>query len=432
MSFVRRRRTGVLVVAIILALVALPRGGTPARAGDPDVNGALAQQQRMEEQLAKQRDALASLVQAQASLGDDLQRISGDLAAVGVAISEAQIRLQSMALELEEARAQLTTYRLQIQNLATDLVALRGQIVTSSNELSAREMLLQAHLRSAYRESQVSVLEVVLSSTSFSQTASVVSDLLSLSDQDRTLADEIRQQREQLQIRQATLRDGRDALAQMEQEAANRATELATQQRELDAARKALAEKQSQLEQLQAAERAQLAVAASDADAYRERIAQQEAALVGQAELVARLKAEADKLDVAYHGRFAWPLVGEFVVTQEFGHTSFEAFHAGIDMAYLQPICGGPIYAAADGVVLADGRPNLAYGDTGIGVIIGHSQRLQTWYWHLSREIVSVGQTVHAGDLIGYEGATGWATGCHLHLQVMFDGQPVNPRNYLP
>lgn len=46
--------------------------------------------------------------------------------------------------------------------------------------------------------------------------------------------------------------------------------------------------------------------------------------------------------------------------------------------------------------------------------------------------MVTVGQQVLAGDLIGYEGATGYATGCHLHFQVNFDDQPVNPRNYLP
>jgi len=43
-----------------------------------------------------------------------------------------------------------------------------------------------------------------------------------------------------------------------------------------------------------------------------------------------------------------------------------------------------------------------------------------------------VGDEVVAGQLIGYEGATGYATGCHLHFQVMFDGNPVSPRNYLP
>ncbi len=94
--------------------------------------------------------------------------------------------------------------------------------------------------------------------------------------------------------------------------------------------------------------------------------------------------------------------------------------------------CGGPIYAAGDGIVVADGRPNAKYGDYAIGVLIAHSQRLATQYWHLSREVVTVGQKVKVGDVIGYEGATGFATGCHLHFGVLFDGVPVNPKKYLP
>lgn len=432
MSFVRRRRASILAAVAVASLVALPRGSGTALAGDPDVNGALAQQQQMQQQLAEQRAALASLVKTQAALGDDLQRISGDLAAVGVAISDAESRLQALSLELQDSRRQLDAYRSQIANLATNLGAVEAQIGTSTAQLNEREALLQDHLRAAYRESQVSMLEVILSSQSFSQTAGVLGDMLTLSDGDRQLADEVRKAREQLRIRQATLRQGRTTLASLEADAATRAATLAAQQRELDAAQQALADKKAALEKLQAAEQSQLLTAQADADTYRQKIADQETALIGQAELIASLKEQADKLDVAYHGRFAWPLIGDFVITQEFGRTAFESFHTGIDMAYTSPICGGPVYAAADGVVLADGRPNLAYGDTAIGVIIGHSQRLQTWYWHLSREVVSVGQTVRAGDIIGYEGATGWATGCHLHFQVMFDDQPVNPREYLP
>ena len=63
---------------------------------------------------------------------------------------------------------------------------------------------------------------------------------------------------------------------------------------------------------------------------------------------------------------------------------------------------------------------------------MAHSQHLATLYWHLSREIVSVGQEIHVGDVIGYEGDTGFATGCHLHFEVDLDGTPENPRNYLP
>lgn len=427
-----RHRAAILAASLVLVSIALPRAGLPVRADDPDVNGAIAQQQRMEQQLAEQRVRLASLVRSQADLGASLQQLTANISTVGVAIQDAEARLTALAAGLDRARSELADYRAQIVNLSADLEQIAGQIDATRIDLAQREALLEDHLRTTYEESQVSILEVILSSQSFGQAASQLTDLMTLSDDDRLLADGIRTTRRQLEVRQATLRDGRQTLSDLEASSVARAQALDAEQKALDAARAALEAKKAQLVELQKAQQSQLAAAIRGADAYRQRIAAQEAALAGQDALVARLKDEADKLDIAYRGRFDWPERGQFIVTQEFGPTQYEYFHSGIDIAYLTPTCGGAIYAAADGVVLADGRPNLDYGDTAIGVILGHSQRLQTWYWHLSREVVDVGQEVKVGDVIGYEGATGWATGCHLHFQVMFDGQPVNPRNYLP
>lgn len=430
MSTVRRRAA--LALALLLAAILLPRGAGPVQAGDPDVNGAIAQQQQMQTELTRQQQQLTSLLADQQSLGASLQKLRGDLDAVGVAISDAEGQLKVLSDALERSKAELAADRAQLANLSHDLALVATQIQQNRDALGARESLLQDHLRQAYAQSQVSILEVILSSQTFADAARELGDMLALSDADRALADQIRVARQQLEVRQATLRDGRAIFSDLSREAEARASQLATQQAQLTAARADLAEKLAKLRTLQSEQQAQLAVAARDAETYRAKIAAQEAALAGQAELVARLKEQARKLDLAYHGRFQWPLIGDFVVTQEFGPTIYETFHAGIDIAYYRPICGGKIYAAADGVVLADGRPKAEWGDTAIGVIIGHSQRLQTWYWHLASEVVSVGEEVHAGDLIGYEGATGWASGCHLHFQVMFDDKPVNPRLYLP
>lgn len=430
MSTVRRRAA--LALALLLAAILLPRGAGPVQAGDPDVNGAIAQQQQMQTELTRQQQQLTSLLADQQSLGASLQKLRGDLDAVGVAISDAEGQLKVLSDALERSKAELAADRAQLANLSHDLALVATQIQQNRDALGARESLLQDHLRQAYAQSQVSILEVILSSQTFADAARELGDMLALSDADRALADQIRVARQQLEVRQATLRDGRAIFSDLSREAEARASQLATQQAQLTAARADLAEKLAKLRTLQSEQQAQLAVAARDAETYRAKIAAQEAALAGQAELVARLKEQARKLDLAYHGRFQWPLIGDFVVTQEFGPTIYETFHAGIDIAYYRPICGGKIYAAADGVVLADGRPKAEWGDTAIGVIIGDSQRLQTWYWHLASEVVSVGEEVHAGDLIGYEGATGWASGCHLHFQVMFDDKPVNPRLYLP
>jgi murein DD-endopeptidase MepM/ murein hydrolase activator NlpD len=103
--------------------------------------------------------------------------------------------------------------------------------------------------------------------------------------------------------------------------------------------------------------------------------------------------------------------------------------HAGTDFA-----AGGgtPIHAAASGKVIRAGW-NGGYGNytcLSHGKINGVS--FQTCYGHQSAILVSVGEYVHQGEVIGRVGTTGASTGYHLHFETRFDGVPRNPLNYLP
>ncbi len=431
MSIVRRRTAFPLALLVLAAMVASGAGSEPARADDPDVNEAILQQQRMEEQLARQRQQLADLRRQQADLSVSLAALHTDLATAGLELAKAVRQLDRVTAVLEQSRRDLGRYKDQITNLAADLEQVAVDMEIAATELQEREDLLQDHLRAAYEQSQTTMLEVILSSDSFGQVSNQLAFMLNLSDEDRRLAEEIRETRARLEVRQQTLTDGRQTLVALRHAEKERATALAEQQKQVDAARRELKAYQRELRELQAEQEAQYARALRTERRTKALMDAERRELAGQRELVARLKRLADRLDLAYRGRFAWPERGEFFVTQEFGWTTFDHNHTGMDLAY-RTGCGGPIYAAGSGQVLADDRPNIAYGDTAIGVVIGHSQRLQTWYWHLSREVVEVGQEVEVGDLIGYEGATGFATGCHLHFQVNLDDKPVNPRTYLP
>ncbi|WP_319463866.1 M23 family metallopeptidase [Micromonospora sp. RTP1Z1] len=86
--------------------------------------------------------------------------------------------------------------------------------------------------------------------------------------------------------------------------------------------------------------------------------------------------------------------------------------HAGIDFAMPE---GTPIHAAAAGTVVKAGDVGDGYGNS---VFIDHGNGYLTHYAHQSRIAVSVGEKVSAGEVIGYEGATGDATGPHLHFEV--------------
>ncbi len=99
-------------------------------------------------------------------------------------------------------------------------------------------------------------------------------------------------------------------------------------------------------------------------------------------------------------------------------------FHEGVDLG---ADYGETVRAAAAGTVVADGYD----GGYGIKVDIDHGNGYHTWYAHLSRAAVTIGEHVYKGQVIAAVGATGFATGPHLHYQVMYEGRPVDPAPFL-
>ena len=122
------------------------------------------------------------------------------------------------------------------------------------------------------------------------------------------------------------------------------------------------------------------------------------------------------------------------IESQPYGCTSFELepvdstcpgghFHTGVDLA---AAAGTPVLAAADGVaVVGTGGP------CGIHVLLEHSGGEESLYCHLSALMVGQGQLVGAGQQIGSVGASGFATGPHLHFEVHSSGRLVDPAAWL-
>jgi len=104
--------------------------------------------------------------------------------------------------------------------------------------------------------------------------------------------------------------------------------------------------------------------------------------------------------------------------------TGGDDYHPGLDIAGDK---GQPVYATAAGVVTHAGRQG-AYGNL---IVIDHGFGLQTRYGHLSGFQVQEGTRVQRGDLIGRLGATGRATGTHLHYEVLANGRLLNPLKLL-
>ncbi len=122
------------------------------------------------------------------------------------------------------------------------------------------------------------------------------------------------------------------------------------------------------------------------------------------------------------------PAIGDLSSTFGFRRWGRRAkFHFGVDV---RMDIGDPVYAAFTGVV----RIAKKSADYGYMVLIRHDNGLETLYAHFSQLLCYIGQHVTAGDIIGLAGSTGRSTGPHLHFEVRFKGEKINPNKlvYFP
>jgi len=477
----RRSHLAVTVVALLTvgwSVVTTQPSGS-ALAADPEAQlaetraqlaDAQSAQQSLAATLQHQRSELAQLQRTSADLDTQLDLARAELEAVTAEYDRVAALLEQVRVQVTDIEARIAELHEKIDALDAELIALAADINRRTNDLDEREALLEDHLRSAYERSQTSLLEVLLSADSLDQATTQVGYLMSVSDQDTILAEDIRAIREELETRRETLKDGRRALADARAVARDEEAMLKARQEELSILEVQLAELRAAADRKRAEQEAVLNTALEAKGNVEQQIVQNEEAAQAAERLAQQLQQQASAQQAAIEEAkrraaaeaarraagardaaaqqnatsaygFRWP-ERSFRVTQEWGPTTFALeppytyrgtyyphFHAGIDFANG---CGTPIYAVGAGVVVASGQPLMPW-DTGFGVVIDHGGGIQTWYWHMqARVVASPGTIVTSESLIGYEGTTGMSTGCHVHFAVNDHGVWENPRNYLP
>ena len=220
-----------------------------------------------------------------------------------------------------------------------------------------------------------------------------------------------------LEVDKSAAEEKREELAALQ-------SRLSGERRGLDLAK---AEEQKLLEQTQNQEsvyQALIAQKQAEKNAF-------EAALV---ELAAQLDyiLDPDRIPPAGKGILRWPLDNVYI-TQHFGNTSFAQSgaysgqgHNGIDF---RAAVGAPVRASLTGVVSEVNLGAVQNCQYGKWVLIKHNNGLATLYAHLSDVAVKKGTTVTTGQVIGYAGATGYATGPHLHFTV-YAAEAVTLKQY--
>jgi len=126
--------------------------------------------------------------------------------------------------------------------------------------------------------------------------------------------------------------------------------------------------------------------------------------------------------DITQNYNFSMPVCN--VITSNFGNRG-RMFHYGVD---LRSPYGDTVKAAFNGIVRINKYDFRSYGNV---IVLRHPNGLETIYGHLSRSFVEVNQEVRAGDVIGLTGSTGHSSGPHLHFEVRYKGNPVDPNIFI-
>lgn len=363
------------------------------------------------------------------SLKDENKAIQGQINAIQRQYDANATEIQELVNQKNAVDQEISLLNAQIQNLNAQIAAYSQLIADSQDELEIAQFTLNGlnekhklRVRAMEEEGTVSYWEVIFEASSFTDMLDRINMMQEIAASDQARLEEMRQvaadviaAKEQMSLGKAELEA---SSAQLEESQAA----MEKKRTESDAILRDLAKKQDEFQ-------AMLDESEALQDSLMRDIAAKEKEL-SQAKYEEKLAALA-AAGGAPESNAKWitPVSG-YTITSAFGMRihpvlKTQRMHNGIDMACAQ---GTPIYATRAGTVT-----QAAYqaGGAGYYVSINHLDGFSSIYMHMTHYVVSAGQSVSQGQLIGYVGSTGLSTGPHLHFGVSYAGSYVNPLAYI-
>jgi murein DD-endopeptidase MepM/ murein hydrolase activator NlpD len=370
-----------LMLALSGALVACACAMTVGSASGQDLQQKLNSKQNKLSHVQAHAGVLTGRISHES---EQLDRLTSEVAELRNREAEVAARLSQKQAELNQAQARLDALKQRLHE-AIQILEQRLVAIYESNEPDLITVLLQAH-----------GFDDLLARTQYLET---------LQHQDNDIVSRVRELRNEMQVTVNTVRAARDEIAARKHELEvtkaaleQRTAQLATARRKQHATLEEVRKRQGDLE--------------TDVNQISEQIAKQLAESSGAL--------PAGPIQPGGHG-LIWPVSGP--VVSGFG-PRWGSFHEGIDIAVPT---GTQIRAAASGSVSIAG----AEGGYGNYTCIDHGGGLSTCYAHQEQILVSVGQDVSQGQIIGISDCTGHCLGPHVHFEIRVNGQAVDPLGYL-
>lgn len=370
-------------------------------------------------------DQIAALEKEQEQLKTKISSLKQDAA-------EKQAYKNALDAQIRATQKQIDTYVAAIRQTDAEIAAAAAAIEAKNAELATLKKSFKARLRSICMkggDTAGAAITVLMGAEDFGDVLTMAEYTKNTSAFDTMVMDNIAEAVRTIHAEQEALEAKRADLQAYQSELNGKKAALDAQVAEINAVLKELGQSTSQYNNsLAELEARQNALESQLAEILRREAEEQ------------RRKQQQGAGDVPiFSSGFIWPLPGgksAYWISSEFSYARPHPIygtvraHTGTDYV-CSGIYGKPIYAAASGTVSI-----ASYDDGGYGyfVMINHglkgSDSYATLYAHMTHYVVSVGQTVSQGQVIGYVGESGAATGPHLHLEVRINGTAINPDPY--
>lgn len=408
----RRALSALLTLALLTGLAAAPAMADSTTQKKRQVDAAIAQ---LKTSLGETSAQLSAAVVALATAKASLAAAQAGVNAARAALAAAQVRDDALVAKLaaavaDEARAQqqmdAINAKIASTQITVDVIA-NAAYRSGGGDFGQLAVALQASSPQQFTD------RIVLYQTAMQASDGVVRELRVSKALQRQVEATLAAKRAQvadMRAQSAALVKQKAALALQAQQAQARVAALVT------AREKAIADVAAQKK----AEQVRLAQAVEQSKTLARQIA---------AEMARQQALRASRgggRSFAPTGALAWPASGP--ISERAGYrvnpvTGMPSCHSGIDIAAGY---GAPIVAAASGVVVA----TVYTPWDGYTTVIDNGGGMTTWYAHQPRYYVNVGQAVSRGQVIGHVGASGYATGPHLHFGVELSGVPYDPMGW--
>ncbi len=320
---------------------------------------------------------------------------------------EIQKSLNQIMSEITETSKQLSAAEAELDEINTSLKENQEALTEAQKKEQEQTDSLRKRLRAIYEDGSLSYFNVLMSSDSIFDFFYKLEILKQITEYDNNLLNTIKSTRAEIEERQLQIQA--DKVVAEEKKAT-----VAAKKKDLDAqslTKKNLIDQENK--NIQAA-KARLKQIEAEEERIRREIAASQSGSGGA---------------VYSASGMIWPAPSCRIVTSEYGmrfHPTLHVnkLHSGMDIGCYT---GTPVVAAQSGTVIT-ATYNTAYGNY---IVINHGNGVSTLYAHNSTLLVKAGQKVTQGQTISKSGNTGYSTGPHLHFEVLINGSPKNPRNYV-